>query len=410
MSAASPAPVQPEPGADSRVLFLTEVINCNDGIATYCQTLAAGLKRRGVHVHLISGPVRADATSERKRMLLEEAMEEWHVYEGMRRFPSPSLVRRVVAYVREKRIAAINAHGLGMLCLGKLVATLTGVPLVGTYHQSVLGGLETVRRDANRKFGAAQELYLSLFFPDWLVVLSDESVRFLRQHRIPHKKRVTKVAAGTDLAHFYPPSPAEGAAARAQFGFEPDELVCVLPARLAWVKGPDILIDAVRLLRAERPALKVRCLFVGSGGADREREIGAYAARDGAEDAAAFRFAGFMSDVRPALWASDLFVLPSRFEGFAIGAVEAMAAGLVPVRTLTGGTTEQIVDGETGFIVPHEDPRALADAIVRLSDPTLRKQMAARNVERAHRLFGIPAMIDAILPLYGLIGNAARRV
>ena len=407
MSAAPPAAVRHERGADRSVLFLAEVINCNDGIATYCQTLAAGLKERGVRVYLISGQVRADAKSERKRQLLDEALEEWHVYEGMKRFPAPALVRRVAAFVRERRIDAINAHGLGMLALGKMVALLTGVPLVGTYHQSVLGGLETVRRDANKKFGAVQELYLSLFFPDWLVVLSDESVRFLRQHRIPHKRRVTKVLAGTDLTHFHPPTPAERDAARAQFGLAPDELVCVLPARLAWVKGHDILIDAVRLLRAERPGLKVVCLFVGSGGEDREREIGAYAARDGAADVAAFRFVGFMSDVRPALWASDLFVLPSRFEGFAIGAVEAMAAGLVPVRTLTGGTTYQIVDGETGYIVPHEDAHALAEAILRLADPAARADMAARNVERANRLFGIPAMIDAILPLYRI--DAAAR-
>ncbi|MGK6325377.1 glycosyltransferase family 4 protein [Sphingomonas sp. DT-51] len=391
------------------VLFLAEVINCNDGIATYCQTLAAGLKERGVRVYLISGVIRSDAKSERKRELLDEALEEWRYEPGMRRFPGIALIRRMAAYIRANDIQAINAHGLGMLYLGKVLAAMTGVRFVGTYHQSVLGGLDTVRRSANKKFGATQELFLSLFFPERLIVLSDESLAFLRSHRIPFKQRVTKIVAGTDLDHFFPPSADERAQARAAFDLAPDRFVCVLAARLAWVKGHDILIEAVRRLRVTHPDFGVTCLFVGSGGADREVEIKAVAESRDPADAEAFRFVGFMSDVRPALWAADAFVLPSRFEGFAIGVVEAMAAGLVPIRTPTGGATDQIVDGENGYIIPFEDPQALADALVRLADPARRHAMAMENAARARRLFGIAPMVDALLPLYGVTDPALLR-
>ena len=51
------------------VLFLAQVINCNDGITTYCQTLAEGLKARGIPVYLVSGSVRSDEKSQRKREL-----------------------------------------------------------------------------------------------------------------------------------------------------------------------------------------------------------------------------------------------------------------------------------------------------------------------------------------------------
>lgn len=381
------------------VLFLAEVINCNDGIATYCQTLAAGLKARGVRVYLISGAIRSDAQSERKRQLLAESLEEWHSFEGMKRFPSLAVVRRIAAFIRDNDIQAINAHGLGMLCLGRILALLTGVRVVGTYHQSVIGGLEAVRKSARQKFGKQQEMFLSLFFPDHLVVLSDESLAFIRSHRIPFKQRVVKVVAGTPLDHFYPPSPAERAAARARFSLRDDQFVCVLAARLAWVKGHDILIEAVRQLRRSHPDFPIRCLFVGSGGADREVEIKEMALRD-EDDRAAFDFVGFMSDVRPALWAADAFVLPSRFEGFAIGVVEAMATGLVPVRTPTGGATDQIIDGETGFLIPFEEPQALAASLLALRDPARRADLAAINATRARALFSIDTMAERIAALY----------
>jgi glycosyltransferase involved in cell wall biosynthesis len=395
----------PAPTARPQILFLAELVNCNDGIATYCQTLAAGLKARGCDVHMISGPVRSDAKSQGKREALEAVFSEWLVEPDMRKFPPPALIRRLAAFVRRRKIQAINAHGMGMLFVAKAVGMLTGVRVVGTYHQSVLGSLDTVKRSANRRFGPVQVAFLNLFMPYRLIVLSDLSVAFIRQHPMLQKQRVVKVMAGTDLTHFRPPTPAEKAATRRQYGLADDDLVCVLPARLAWVKGHDLLIEAVRRLRRTRPDLSVKCLFAGSGGTDREAEIKAVAAGD-ADDAEAFRFLGFMDDVRPALWASDAVVLPSRFEGFAIGIVEAMATGLVPIRTPTGGATDQIIDGETGYLVPFEDAEALADAIGKLADPAARDRLGALNVERAKALFGVEPMIDRMLSIYGIAAPA----
>lgn len=389
------------------VLFLAEVINVNDGIATYCQTLASGLQERDVRVYLISGPVKSDARSQGRRDALAASFEDWQVLPGMKKFPSLGLIRKVVRFVKEHDIGAINTHGLGMLLLGRAVAALTGVRFVGTYHPSLIGGLSAVKQTGDNRFSRSQEIFLSLFMPEKLVVLSDQSVDFIRQHRIPHKERVVKIMAGTRLDHFHPPSAAERAAARAQLGLAPDDYVCVIVARLSWNKGHDLLIQAVRMLCAADPALPIRCLIVGSGAADRETEIKAFAHGGDAADEQIFRFVGFIPDARTALWASDVYVLPSRFEGFAIGVVEAMAVGLVPVRTPAGGATDQIVEGETGFIVPFEDADALAEAIGQLADPQVRGEMAARNAERAKRLFGIDPMIDAILPLYGLPARAA---
>ena len=82
-----------ETAARPNVLFLVEVVNCNDGIASYCETLATGMQRRGVNIYLVSGQVRSDEKSEYKRRKLEAAVEEWHEIAALRKLPSLSITR-----------------------------------------------------------------------------------------------------------------------------------------------------------------------------------------------------------------------------------------------------------------------------------------------------------------------------
>ena len=84
---------------------------------------------------------------------------------------------------------------------------------------------------------------------------------------------------------------------------------------------------------------------------------------------------------------SDIFVLPTRVEAFGIAAVEASASGLPVIATNVGGLTDIVVDGETGFLVPPDDPDAVAQALQRLLlDPDRRRRMgqAARRRAETH--------------------------
>jgi glycosyltransferase involved in cell wall biosynthesis len=113
------------------------------------------------------------------------------------------------------------------------------------------------------------------------------------------------------------------------------------------------------------------------------------------------RFAGERDDVPQLLAASSVFVLSSRSEGLPISVLEAMAAGLPVVASDVGGLREQVVDGETGLLVPAGDAAALADALARLiDDPSLRRTMGDASRARAEALFDLPAFHRAHLELY----------
>jgi glycosyltransferase involved in cell wall biosynthesis len=81
--------------------------------------------------------------------------------------------------------------------------------------------------------------------------------------------------------------------------------------------------------------------------------------------------------------------------------IEAMATGIPVVATRSGGTTESIVDGETGFLVERDDASAMAEAILRLlSDESLRNKMGKVSYERALKFFSWEHAVDHLFQMY----------
>jgi len=114
-----------------------------------------------------------------------------------------------------------------------------------------------------------------------------------------------------------------------------------------------------------------------------------------------FHFAGGVTNLRDHLAAADVFVLPSRSEGFSNAIIEAMAASLPVVATNVGGNAEAVMDGVSGFIVPPENPDALATAIVRLlSDPANARQMGEEGKKLVAEKFTTEAMMSQISSVY----------
>jgi glycosyltransferase involved in cell wall biosynthesis len=173
------------------------------------------------------------------------------------------------------------------------------------------------------------------------------------------------------------PTPVEDLPMAAE-GFE-DALLFV--GRLRIRKGVEVMLEAL----ARRDSSDARLLVAGDGEhgpalRQRVRELGL-------EERVRFLGHAPAGQVRALLRTARCLVVPSTYEGMPLVILEAMEAGLPIVATTVSGIPEVVVDGETGWLVPSEDPEALAEALVRvLGDPddARRRGEAGRARLEAH--------------------------
>jgi len=115
----------------------------------------------------------------------------------------------------------------------------------------------------------------------------------------------------------------------------------------------------------------------------------------------AITFLGFRPDVADIIRASDLFVLPSIFEGLPLSLIEAMACGKAVVATNVDGTADVVVDNVTGYLVPPRDPEQLAQKIINLLENTeSRLKFGEAGKERVQKFFSADRMVQDYERLY----------
>lgn len=170
------------------------------------------------------------------------------------------------------------------------------------------------------------------------------------------------------------------------------------------VKGHDLLIRAAAQVRERFPDT----LFTVAGDVLEEeyfQELQELVQELSLGDA--FRFLGKIEDLPSHLLSSDIFVLPSRSEGFSNALIEAMAAGVPSIATDVGGNAEALAHGKSGLIVPPEDAEALATAICSvLDDPALREQLSAGARRAVQENFTAHAMMAKVVGHYeNLLNN-----
>jgi glycosyltransferase involved in cell wall biosynthesis len=113
------------------------------------------------------------------------------------------------------------------------------------------------------------------------------------------------------------------------------------------------------------------------------------------------RFLGSVRDTESLLQSSDIFVLPSRSEGFSNALIEAMMSGLPCVVTDVGGNAEAVSHGESGYTVLTEDADALANALLLLlASKQLRITMGEAGLQRARTQFTQKRMVDNMVTVY----------
>ncbi|GAG17971.1 unnamed protein product, partial [marine sediment metagenome] len=189
---------------------------------------------------------------------------------------------------------------------------------------------------------------------------------------------------------------------RTELGLSLDDKVVGFIGRLVQEKGVEELLKAMGQVIKEIPDAKL--LVVGDTlASDRDlrttERLQELIQRNNLEGV--IKFTGFREDIPELLAIMDLFALPSHREGMPRSILEAMAAGKPVIATDIRGCREEVVDGETGYLVPVNDPGKLAEAIIKiLSDKMLAKRMSEAGRQRAVEFFDERKVLEKQLGIY----------
>ena len=306
-----------------------------------------------------------------------------------------SLFRRLRPdIVHTRNIAALEAT---------LPAALAGVPVrIHGEH-----GRDAADPDGtNVKRQLIRRLYRP--FVHQYITVSRDLESYLEQKVRVEPSRIAQIYNGVDSALFHPAG--ERRDEVPQPGFSgPEHVVIGTVGRMQDVKDPLNLARAFVLLMKTMPQAKERLRLVMVGDGPLRERVNDTLADGGAREYA--WLPGNRDDVARIMRSFDLFVLPSLAEGISNTVLEAMATGLPVLATHVGGNPELIRPGETGTLVPADDPESMARAMrAYAEDPGLRRRHGSEARREIERKFRWEAMVEKYTGTYEkwLVRNPRR--
>lgn len=267
--------------------------------------------------------------------------------------------------------------------------------------------VHTIHNVADREVERLGQWLHQVAFRRWarpVAIAEEVASSFQRVYRLP---RPVLIPNGIDLSP-YEAARLQRAEWRRNEGFAESDLLLTCIARFYEQKNHKTLLEAFAMVKDELPRAKL--LLAGDGylrpALERQTaELGL---------SGQVKFLGRREDVARILGASDVFVLPSLWEGNPLSVMEAMAAGLPVAATAVGGVPELVETGRSGLLCRPGEAVELAEAIRTLAGSAeLRKTFGRQAMLRAEARFGEQAMVGAYERLYlgelkGRTSNARR--
>ncbi len=306
--------------------------------------------------------------------------------------------QRLVELFRAERFDMVHVHTPVAAFIGRLAAKRAGVPQViytahGFYFHERLAVLKRWAFMALEWFvGRATHV---------LFTQAEEDAATARRLGLCKGGVIEAIGNGVNPMRFHAPidDGAERAATRQSMNTPDDAIVIVVVGRLVAEKGYPELFMAMAGLDAWLWAVGERLPSDHAKGIAREID----AATADPSLGPRLRLLGARDDVPALLRAADIYTLPSHREGMPRSIIEAMMSGLPVVATDIRGAREEVVDGETGRLVPVADVAALAEALGALiDDSALRARFGAAGRERAQALYDEKMVIARQLDHLGL--------
>ncbi len=224
---------------------------------------------------------------------------------------------------------------------------------------------------------------------DKIHVISDELKMKLYEAGFSNNCEVVKITPAIHFQKFY----------KERTVFKSTGVLRILTVgRLHWIKGLEYGLQALLLLKKRG----VRFVYSIAGAGEEEERLKFAAHQLGLTDQIEFKGTLSSEEVIKEMHRSDIYLQPSIHEGFCNAALEAQAAGCLCVVTNVGGLKENVMDGETGWVVPSRLPSAVAQKIEEaiLLSQEKKHLVVAQAQKRVRELYSTEGQVQKFLDFY----------
>jgi len=313
----------------------------------------------------------------------------------------PRLLSRLMQVIRQEGYSVLDSQNIQSKFWANLAALFTGTALVSTLNSWYAHEHSTTL--VKGRFYTSLELMTNQSL-DLYITVSEQDRQMLLASGI-REDAIELIYNTIDLD----PSaiPGDPASLKQQFGLPPEAIVCTGLGRLVPQKGFDILIEAFSQIAAQIPTLY--CLIIGEG-EDRGKLLEQIRSA-GLETR--IRLLGYQdrANAMSILKGSDIFVMPSRYEGTPIALLEAAALARPILAACAGGIPELVTHEQHAHLVPTQDPAALAQGFLKLAqDREYTRQLGRSAQQRVRERFNPDAQVKETWAAYEkAVGRHATR-
>lgn len=295
--------------------------------------------------------------------------------------------KKVSDFAVEEKFDIIHAHGTRAASNVFMTAKKLHIPLIYTVHGW------SFHQDQNflvHKMRTLSEKFLTGRANLNICVSKSNQEEGIKRFNL---KRSALIYNAVDLNKFDPEGSYKDI--RAELNIPAGKIVIGYIARITRQKDPETFVKAMKLISESTD--EIVALMVGDG--ELKEEAMQLAKTLNIQDKITFQ--PFRTDIPDILHAIDIYALPSLWEGFPIGILEAMAMKKCVIASPVDGTKELIKDGITGLMAQCSNPDRLAEAILLLADDEkLRSKIALNAYNYVGQSFGISRLIDEIQAVY----------
>ncbi|HPG30701.1 MAG TPA: glycosyltransferase [bacterium] len=275
--------------------------------------------------------------------------------------------------------------------LARIIGKIAGCKVISNFHNIYIGNnfIDTKFRELLIRFTDCAA--------DSCVIVSQTAADYFLRKNIAKKNKLNVILNGVD-SEFYKNIFSENdiLSFKQKNMNSNNEFIFIAAGRFVKYKGFDFLIKAARILKNK--GYKFKLVIAGSG--KLFSELKRFSENLNLNDYIAFP--GNVDNLNEWLWCSDVFVMPSLWEGFPCVLLEAAASGLPIIATNVGGNSEIVEDGFNGFLIEPKNASCLAEKMenIILLQSHKRKELGLNGQTRINKYFQTSDMTKKYYDLF----------